>query len=356
MPVLASNFKLKPASRWLLRLLLIGLSLIVGGTASHAQGETKGYLLRSYEVADGCASSDFFGGLMDQALGDHLGSEAVHIDVDLRIEKKRKRYHLRLETTTAEGSGVRLLRDKNCDELIATAAAIVSLALEPMLLYENERPAPQPAPPQQQRQAHDQEVPGLPSRRSDSAISLRSERSSSVRLHVGFNALTEAGSLPRPAVGLAFAVAVQSPQYRLEVSLTRWAPQQEEVAVGDKGGRFDFVSGSLKLCRHLWPARITGGACLSTSVGRLNAEAVNILEPIDQAHIMATLGGGLYFQIPLGAQWQLRFDGDVGAQLIRPRYTIEITPDSSRPDVVQAQVHQPAILSARLGAGLQRSF
>ena len=170
-------------------------------------------------------------------------------------------------------------------------------------------------------------------------------------------AIGDIGTLPRPGLGIAVVAGARSKKNRVAFRLTRWAEQRRYVRTmpSGRGGLFDYLSGSLDVCRQLWRSGVPGGLCVVGGLARLDALGI-VDTPKTQAHIMATAGGALYLERRIAGVFHVRLQAELVGQLLRPRYTALVTdPDNDRL-LVERLVHHPAPLAGRLGASWGLSF
>jgi hypothetical protein len=330
-------------------------------SADAQQADEPRYTISQWQGPAACPDQNHFRALLDEALGPATGTPAQGpLELSIRIKKRRGQFHLTLSTKDETSSGSRELQAARCDELLATAAVIVSLALQPDLLYENESDHEVITVPFVQGQASDDEEPLIGATEGETARKrlLRGSGSRGLNVALSLAALAEVGTLPRPALGLALIASARSKDYRLAFRLTQWAEQREYVTSlrPDRGGHFDYLSASLDLCRDFWSGRVKTGACAIGGLGRLNGQSIVIDLPIEQAHIMATAGSGLFVELHTGFQSTLRVQGELVAQLLLPVYTAEVVDPNDDTMLIKTHIHQPSVISARLAASWGLTF
>lgn len=314
---------------------------------------TSRYTLSEWKAHQKCPDPSFFEQQLDEALGTAKATVDKEMQVSIVIKKRRGSFHLDLATVDSSGSGLRQLRAPNCRELLATAAIIVSLAMQPELLFQNESENEVVTIPFVQGQATDDEEPGAYSHsESRQSILQRHEDSSSSGLDVGIGlvAVADIGTLPRTALGAGVVASAQSRLYRLSFRLTQWAEQRRYVRSFDegRGGNFDYLSATLDLCRDLWSVKMSVGVCGLLGLGRLNGESILIDLPISQTHIMAMAGVGAFLQVATGDNSLLRIQGELVAQFLRPNYNVEVLDENDDEVVVIRHIHKVSPASGRL--------
>ena len=317
------------------------------------------YTISHWQGPKRCRDQQHFRALLDQALGPAEGpTGAAPMQVSIRIKKRGGNFHLSLATEGEAGRGSRKLHAPQCEELLATAAVIISLALQPDLLFQNESEHQVVTASSALRQVTDDEQPLYGDLDRQGLLYVDSSAKSYLRIAVSLAAVGDVGTLPRPAVGFAVVASAHSRHYRLAFRLTQWAEQRRYVSSfePDRGGHFDYLSGSLDLCRNVWTGAVIAGVCAVGGLGRLKGTSIMIDQPIDQAHIMATAGSGLFFEVPTGGASSLRVQGELGAQLLRPDYSAEVLDENDDRKVVKVHIHQPALLAARLAVSWGLTF
>jgi hypothetical protein len=283
------------------------------------------------------------------------------MEVSIVIKKRRARFHLELATVDSSGSGVRQLQAPNCRELLATAAIIVSLAMQPELLFQNESEKQVVTVPFVQGQAADDEDPGAYSRSESRQNLLQRDLESSrsgLDVAIGLVAVADIGTLPRTALGAGVVASAQSRLYRLAFRLTQWAEQRRYVQSFEegRGGNFDYLSATLDLCRDLWSGKMSVGVCGLLGLGRLNGESILIDLPISQTHITATAGGGAFLQVATGSRSLLRIQGELVAQFVRPNYNVEVLDENDDEVVVVRHIHKVSPASGRVALSWGMQF
>lgn len=337
------------------------------------------FTIETWEAPKSCGDPGHFAALVRDALGvPEAGSGyAESLVVSIEISAKDRGFTLRLSTGTDTNKGERVLRAKECEEVLQSAALVLSLSLAPELLYQNESSrsvfvsqedsdTKSSNTPElvngNKRQENDEETPDFAPIAATPAASVSFRRSSRLReipptfpvsLHLAL--VSDIGTLPRPGFGLALEASGEKARFRVALRFTKWAEQDETLdnSLVGQGGHFDFLESSLFVCHKLVR---TIGLCAIGSVGRLSVSAINIEEPIGQTHPMANLGGGLYWKSrPLG-HWQFLVQADLLAQLIKPRYTAEVLEQGSQNSLIEMQIHQPSPLAGRFSASVGAYF
>ncbi len=327
------------------------------------------YAITGWQGHRACPDQDRFRKELDQALGpraEGASNAAAHgpMQVSIQLKKRRGSFHLELATEDETGKGQRQLHAANCEELIRTAAIIVSLAMQPDLLFANESEREVEVVPDEegvQGQAGDDEDPGFlrPSIARRSLLPYDdSSTSDRLQVSVSLAAVGDLGTLPRAAIGLGIVASARSKRLRLSFRLTQWAEQRQYVTSfkESRGGNFDYLSASLDLCASLWSGPVSLGACGILGLGRLNGESIVSDVPTAQTHIMANAGPGVFVSLPTGSRSALRVQGDLVVQFVRPNYSVEVLDEEDDTIVVTRQIHQPAPISAHIAASWGMAF
>ena len=330
------------------------MALLLASSSAAVQAEEKpsGFVIDEWKVPESCGEQAAFEELVREAIGDWpQGLAQVHVRVS--IANERPRSTLVLSTTAPSGEGRRELTARNCEELLATAAVVLSLALDSEALYDNElehevqtseerAPAPKTVAIGQMM---DSENPEARSRDKEQLTKKR-EASEDLDTSVHLVALSEVGTLPRTAFGLGVLASAYSGPYRVSFRLMKWADQVQYVGTaGDRGGNFELLSGSLLVCRELPHNRkLPWGLCLQGTLARMSAAGIVEL-PVDAVNLLANAGAGVFVNLPFG----ILVHAETSAHIVRPRYSLVIHEDPTDVERMEVQVHQPAFLAVRLG-------
>jgi hypothetical protein len=324
--------------------------------AAASETSAPRYTIARWQSHRSCPSQDYFRQALDKALGpsEAPGTQAP-MELELRIESHKNRFQLELTTKDAAGSGTRSIVAARCDELLATAAVIVSLAMQPDLLFQNESDRQVETARYSQTQASDDESPGSVSRElREREIVLADEMQGRalLKIAVGLAAVTDVGTLPRPAIGLAVVASARAERWLLSFRLTQWAEQRNYVRSfkENRGGNFDYISATLDLCRDLISGKLSAGVCGLLGLGRLSGESITIDLPISQSHILANLGPAAFVHFATGRRSAIRIQGELVAQLVKPNFSAEPLDEMDDTINVYTRIHKVAPASARLAA------
>ncbi len=327
----------------------------------HAQEEPKpmqGFLIEIWVVPASCGEQSEFEALVREAVGEWPEQTSV-LQVAIEVVRVHRRFSLVMKTEGAHGSGRRELSARTCEELLQTGAVVLSLSLDPEALFRNEREpevvneSPQTLPAASGRQALDGETPNTRHLEEGEDI-VKATVHEPLNISLDFVGITEIGTLPRPALGLGVVLSAYSGMYRVSFRLSRWAEQVQVVGpMGDRGGTFDLLTGSMHVCRQVTD-RLQVGACVVGSVGRVSAVGITD-EPKAAENVLGSLGVSTFYNLPLGPT-QIRLQAEFAGQFVRPRYLVTVRPGPTDFDRYVMLVHQPAPWTLRLGLGWGVSF
>lgn len=315
------------------------------------------YTIARWQGHRRCPGQDYFRQALEQALGPEVGSISQGpMQLSIHIQRRGGNFQLELETKDDAGAGSRKIDAPNCKELLTTAAVIVSLAMQPELLFENESEREVFTRNTFRGQAIDGETPGKIYReeRQSTLLGPRDyDTGTDLKVAVGLAGVADVGTLPRAAIGLGIVASVSTQRHVLSFRLTQWAEQRRylQSASEDRGGNFDYISANLDFCRDLLTGRVSSGLCVLLGMGRLNGESIVIDMPISQSHIMANAGSAAFARLATSKESALRIQVELVVNFLRPRYTVELLDDDddTLPPTVR-QIHHVAPLSTRLAA------
>lgn len=346
------------------RLALVVMACFIASAPALARADTEasGFTIEEWRVLPACGDQAHFAGLVREAIGE-WPANLPEIRVSVTISQTEKGSTLVLSTKAPSGEGRREIAGSSCEELLQTAAVVLSLALDSEALYENELEhevqtsdtrelAPKAVTT---GQIGDDETPGM---RSRAAVRAASKKSVSESLDTSLHlvAMTDVGTLPRTAFGLGVLASAYSGPYRVSFRLTKWADQVQYVpSRDDRGGSFELLSGGLHVCRELAHYRnVPWGVCVQGTIARMSATGIVEADGMskDAVNVLASAGAGFFINLPL----QLRLYAEANGQIVRPRYTVKIHVDPVDSDLVETQVHQPPHVAFRLGIGWGLSF
>lgn len=345
------------------RFALMSLAWAAAGPPglTYADEGKTGFVIEEWNVPNSCGEQGHFEALVREAVGDWPG-QTPPVRVAIEVTPARRRLSLVMTTEGVSGSGTRTLKARTCEELLATAAVVLSLALDSEALYDNERETqvvtvPKPSPAEtatSPKQIGDDETPSMRQRDQEALLT---ETGNSETLDTGLRlvALSDVGTLPRPALGLGVVASAHSGPYQVSFRLTRWAEQVQFVGDEDnRGGSFDLLSGSLHVCREFSHGRFPVGLCVLGSVARMSATGIAD-QPNSAVNALASAGVAVFHDLPMGPT-RIRLHAETLGQFVRPRYTVKVHEDPTDVDRMEIQVHQPSEVTVRLGASWGLSF
>lgn len=316
-----------------------------------------GFAIDEWLVPPSCGEQGAFVRLVASAVGTWPEGLTV-IRVKVRVSGDSSELALVLLTDAASGQGRRTLRGGSCEELLETAAVVLSLALDSEVLYDNERThevlrSSVSEPPSSHRQLDDGESPGLRTREIRAIARTRKRLEESLDTGVRGIIVGEVGTLPRPSLGVGIVVSAHSGPYRVAFQLTKWAEQVQFLEGSNtSGGRFDLITGSLQLCRDLAQGGgVRTGLCAQAHAGRMNAEGIAIA-PRSATEVLYGAGVGAFLALPL----QVRLQAEANAHRSSPRFNLTIDDVMGEDDTREDQFHQPSSIVIRLGLSWGLSF
>lgn len=256
------------------------------------------------------------------------------------VEIAQEGSHYRAELTIRDphgGSSSRRVFGRTCEEAVAGAALVASIALNPTA-QPNEVPN---VPP------HHEAPPGSSRNEQRAQTAPRSERAASMRAWAGGGVATGMGPEPAPTMHLAMELGLNTHRVlapTLRATVLRSIAQT--VDLGANSAEFTATAGRLELCPIWWsPARVSTTVCFLGELGSLQARGIRVDAAREGSPLIASLGGSLT------ARWNvtgvLFLDGTVGARAPLAPHRFFFRPDT--------EVYSlPRVSSlAQLGIGVQ---
>jgi hypothetical protein len=280
---------------------------------------------------------------LNQLLAESV-SDAV-VEASARVERLRGHsYRLQLRLSVGSHRAERTLESDSCEELAATAAWLIAVAIDPSVHdrahsnREHEQPAPAGAAAAEAAQSEDTASSARPSADTPGRTS---SRSAGTEAHEDAGH-PRAGTSLSPRVGRAAALAGVSfgtagaAQAELgaagglglgwlysELELSALLPRREELAGGGVVSSWSLALG-LRECA-LWGARLRWGPCLTLTGLRTvgQAEGLSSSQP-DQTLFWMVAGVALRAAWNLRNSLELTVAGSAGVPISpRPRFTVE---------------------------------
>ena len=268
--------------------------------------------------------------------------EIIDVDGGLRAQ-------MRLSDENGLIIGSRELREQagHCDELVASLALAISIALDPgaALAEKSPNPGREPAaaadpPPEPERESVEQEHPPKVNRP-------RAERTASAapalgRLEAGVRStlFADAGSAPALAFGWRLGLDLRRNWLQVGAEFTQQFPSTKELAEGGRA-RVSLLGGMLAPC----VVSHTLAGCALLTLGVLQTRGENIPYPSSQNTFYAALGARFEFTPTLLGQLQLLTQ----VEALKP-----FTPVSL--EVVGGEVWHTPFLTFSAGIGLRLHF
>jgi hypothetical protein len=284
----------------------------------------------SYAGLPGCPAE----GALREAVRARLGRDPFRDDaprsIVARVEKGGRKLTGAVELREADGkvAGARKLTaaEGDCEELVASMALAISIAIEPEIALRPPPPAP-PAPPPPRPAAPGSPPSGAPPGPAPpppppplvaplapplpAALPPARPAPPRPRLRLRAGAAAAFGLLPRPSAGAAIDAGVRWSAF----SVTLGAAAQLPASFDAGGGSVSAWTAAARLtpCAHAgWVA-----LCALASVGGLRGAGSGVPSARTDVTVHATLGARLALEIPVGPRLSLAPHADLGTPLTR---------------------------------------
>lgn len=306
----------------------------------------------AWEAPAACPGAD---ALRAQVAG-HLGRDLADDEVTARVVITRHGKRWRMALTMADGE--RGLEAASCDDLVASAALIVAMALAPQDeagdgTGEDASAGTEDSDLARDLAAVDDEAPpaAVPSlRRRQIDTSVREPRPP-VDIDVRVRAAVggELGTLPDPASGVGGGVEVSFDAWSADLAVHHWREQRGFVA-GPTGPGADasLTTVVARACYAGVDRRLRFGGCLGAELDAMRSQGFDfdVVYPAQ-----TTLGAGLH----VGVLWAVQLAGplavraDIGAAMLLARPVLT-------EDMDGAIIHDPNFLTWRGLVGAEVTF
>jgi hypothetical protein len=205
---------------------------------------------------------------------------------------------------------------ERCDEIVATVALSISVAIDPLLLVRP--PSAPPPPPPAASLASDAPPPGpVAPAESPPVPPVRAAPARPVHPFVGFALVGSVLSAPAAAIGAALSAGGRVGMFSLAAEARADLPSPTGTS---KLSSF-LVLGTVAPCVH---ASVVFG-CAFASAGVLTAAANGITNPQTARAVYGALGPRAGVELPIGPHVALRASLDLGVPLVR--YPLEVNHD-----------------------------
>jgi hypothetical protein len=320
--------------------------LAAGAFAAQAFAQpAKGLELR-WSAPPGCPAEAEVLRAVDQL----LGSAAVPLAAEARVERREDGFHLSLSWRTATAAATRELEGESCQQLAQAAALMVALAAGPLASDEDgpgagvtpdanaERPVSQAAPaasterPASRPQASTQARAPIAPTPIDTLI---------VSARVG--ASVDTGSLPSPSVGVLGGARFAQGANSLVVNAVVLAPKEAEKPFG--GGRFWLGVVSLEPCHAFSLGRLTLTPCAAAEVHMMPSRGLGLDSSEESVALFLRVGAGAMLGVNLVRDLRVFIDGFGLWAPSRPTFVVERDP-----------VFRPGAFSGRAAIGFEHEF
>ena len=343
------------------RLLRIGVwfgAVALWSTSSHAApgDATKLEYARS-AAAKNCPDRDALRSAVTKRLGYDpffpVARQTIVVEIADVSDGLRARMNLVDEQGLIVGSRELRERTEHCDELVASLALAISIALDPSAALGGEAAVDSTATPASDRPDEPRDAPAalsepdtapsavVPSRpaREHAPTSVKEGASKSTPIVARVGTFTATGVAPSLAFGLRAGIGVRRDWFQL---VAEYGHQFTARHDGGRGGvQASLDQGSLAPCfAARWLA-----ACAILNVGALSAEGRGVAEPLKSRTLYAALGTRLEATPELVAHLRLLLSVDAFRSLTP--VTLRLRGES---------IWATPLVSAALGIGLQLQF
>lgn len=316
----------------------------------------------TWSAPGGCPQAAGVRAALDRLLA-QAAEGARALEAAGRVERVRGRYRLTLRLSIGAHRAQRVLESESCDELAATAAWLIAVAVDPSVeaesrangeeddaagavpagdareTAENAGRAPEPAAPgpgaprsrpeQAPAPAHAEET--APRRGRAWAREARLAALAGVSLGTAGGAQAELGGAGGVGVGWLYS----------ELAFSALLPRREELAAGGTVRSWSLALG-LRECA-LWGAELRWGPCLTLDGVRTVGRAEGLSSNQEEALFWAVAGIALRAAWHLRGRLELTLLGGAGLPVsARPRFTVEgvgeVMPVSVLPGYVRVGV------------------
>jgi len=315
-------------------LLLLVLSLGRGALGAEVQ----------VRADDGCAEPGPIVDEVEQIIGRPLVSipgVAFHVEI---THAGPRSWRLRLDTEETGGSAgagavsgppraTRELNGASCGELASAAAVAIALSIQTAEAEKTPPAAPEPpiAPP----------PPAAPA----AVRPVVDVAPPPVRVSAALLAVGDVGALPHVAAGGELNVALQRGRFGAIALVSGFPPQQTSVTPLT-GGQFTLVFGGLLACANRPRTSATAEICAGGELGRIVGEGTGATHPRVGGALWAAGRAEVGVAVPISSDWAFVAQAAAVFPFVRPTFQIN----------GMAAGYQPAVVSGRVGAGLQLAF
>jgi len=274
------------------------------------------------------------------------------IVVEIVAQEGALRAQLRLVDENGMIVGSRELREQaeHCDELVASLALAISIALDPSAALGEPPASPEKAPsaatasdetpPEPALESAAQEHPPTPRRTREERPNTAPENREGLRLGVRSSLFANIGSAPVLAFGYRLGFDLAREGYRIAAEFSQQLPASKQLPDGG-GARASLLAGTLAPCL----ANEILAGCGLLSFGALQTHGEDIANPVSHGTFYAAIGGRIEYTPKLVGQLRLLTQLDVQKSL---------TPISLQ--LVGEEVWRTPFLTFAAGIGLSLHF
>jgi hypothetical protein len=267
--------------------------------------------------AEQCPDEAALRAAVTSRLGEDPFRGAAARTIEARVRRTAKGLEGAVDLRDASGAiaGARRLSagKDDCDELVASMALAISIAIDPESQL---RPPPAPAspppapaspppspaapPPQPAPPPPAASPPDAPIAAPLPATLLPPVRTDRPRLRLRAGVLAAFGAVPGTTAGVALDAGVRWPAFSVTLGAQGDVPASREAAVGGSVRAFVIVA-DVAPCGHLGPAFL----CAVGAIGVLRGSGADVAQPRSDATLFASMGLRLGAEIPLAARFSL---------------------------------------------------
>ncbi|HEY2404626.1 MAG TPA: hypothetical protein VGI10_01415 [Polyangiaceae bacterium] len=307
-------------------LALVAACALQSSLGRAAPGEAARLQYARTEAAQGCPDAAALKAAVAARLGYDPFFPAARQTVVVEIVAEETKLSARMSLVDANGiiRGSRELSDpaRNCEELLASLALAISIALDPnAALADDTDPMPPPRPPEQAAApARDGQSSESRAEKIEPETQEPADRKESGRPPLGtqdpyaigarLGAAVSLGSAPAPAFGGRFGARVRKSWFQVVGEFREDLPARRNASAGGSV-ETALTAGSVSPC-------FVGGfwlACGLITVGQLRANGRAVEVPQSRRTLYAASGARLELRALLGARWNVLANADLLATL-----------------------------------------
>jgi hypothetical protein len=344
-------------ARWRLRFALASVAAgLVSAAARAGASDSAGLVALEWVAPDGCPDRAYVEREVDRLLGDVIAEGGPYLRARAEIRQEQSGlWHIELRTTGRQGPGYRTVAAESCVALADATALILALAIDPDRVAANR--STKTSPPRASSQPATADAPTASSSNAAPAVPPAPERSASrspspraARFSVAALAVSDTGTLPTAAAGVAARVAViptALPFLRIELGAGLFL-DEETTNPPARSATFSLRTFDAGGCVVTQAARLEVGACAHVELEWISAAGLYESVPSRGDADWVVLGARATLAYPLSPAWAVRGDLGAGLGLSRPEF--------QSAGAEQGLIHRPARYTGRGELGLELRF